>query len=293
VTVLKQDGSRVSAPLSRLLAQREHALATQIATFGSGSLDRVFRIGPHRELVGRPVASLPVLAARATSVEVDGRVLLDSVDRAAGFVPTFVEGRVQPTGTRADLAVALNGRVAAVTRTFDQHGQTRFSAMVPEDALRSGRNDVEVFAVEAAGGETRLVRLRGSDLRFSLVGGGAGIRIGARTVPVRAGSLRGVVRARRAATGWVFSGFAAQRTANRRVDTIVVFVGERAVYTGRAENLKPHAILGQPELGKTGFEFELPPSLLPAAGSSPVRVFALHDHAAAELRYAAPYPWRR
>ena len=72
-----------------------------------------------------------------------------------------------------------------------------------------------------------------------------------------------------------------------------MFVGDRAVYVGRAENLKPHAILGQPELGKTGFEFELPPSLLPAPDSAQrVRVFALHGHAASELRYDAAFPWR-
>jgi hypothetical protein len=110
---------------------------------------------------------------------------------------------------------------------------------------------------------------------------------------VRAGALRGVARAKREQTGWVFSGWAAQANANRRVDTLVVFVGDRAVYVGRAENLKPHAILGQPELGKTGFEFELPPSLLPAPdGAQRVRVFALHGHAASELRYDAAFPWR-
>ena len=64
------------------------------------------------------------------------------------------------------------------------------------------------------------------------------------------------------------------------------------VYVGRAENLKPHAILGQPELGKTGFEFELPPSLLPAPKSGTrVRVFALRGRAASELRYDAAFPW--
>jgi hypothetical protein len=77
------------------------------------------------------------------------------------------------------------------------------------------------------------------------------------------------------------------------VDTLVVFVGDRAVYTGRAENLKPHAILGEPELGKTGFEFELPPSLLPARGSGQrVRVFALRGRLASELRYDGAFPWR-
>ena len=110
--------------------------------------------------------------ARTTRVELDGRTLLDSVDRASGFVPTFLEGRLLPAGARNDLAVALNGKIAAVTTTFDQHGQTRFSALVPETALRNGRNAVEIFAVEQAGGALRLVRLRGSDVSFSLQNGG-------------------------------------------------------------------------------------------------------------------------
>jgi len=292
VTVLKQDGSRVSAPLSTLRARRSRALADQLAAFGTGSFDRVYRIGPHRELLGRDLSSLTVLPARSTRVELDGRTLLDSVDRASGFVPTFLEGRLLPAGARSDLAIALNGRVAAVTTTFDQRGQTRFSALVPEEALRNGRNAVEVFAVEQARGSLRLVRLRGSDVSFSLLRGGTAIRVGARTIPVRAGALRGVVRAKREQTGWVFSGWAAQGGANRRVDTLVVFVGDRAVYVGRAENLKPHAILGQPELGKTGFEFELPPSLLPAPQSGRrVRVFALRGPLASELRSDAAFPW--
>jgi hypothetical protein len=293
VTVLKQNGAPVSAQLSALRARRSRALREQIGTFGTGSFDRVYRIGPHRGLLGRTLSSLTVLPAGSRRVELDGRTLLDSVDRASGFVPSFLEGRLLPAGGRTDLAVALNGRVAAVTRSFDQHGETRFSALVPETALRNGRNAVEVFAVEQAGGLFRLVRLRGSDVGLSLLNDGAAIRIGARTIPVKAGALRGVVRAKREQTGWVFSGWAAQRSANRRVDTLVVFVGDRAVYVGRAVNLKPHAILGQPELGKTGFEFELPPSLLPPAGSgTPVRVYALHAHLASELRSDAAFPWR-
>jgi sulfatase-like protein len=294
VTVVRNDRLHLSAPLSTLLARRARTVSKQVSVFGTGSLDRVYRIGPHRELLGRSVSSLAVLpAASGTRVTIDDRQLLDSVDRTSGFVPVYLEGRLFPDGVRNDLAIALNGKVAAVTKTFDQHGQTRFTAMVREDALQNGRNAVEIFRLDDAGGSVRLVRLRGSDLSFSLLNGGSAIGIGARSIPVRAGALRGVVRARREQTGWVFSGWAAQRSANLRVDTLVVFVGDRAVYTGRAVNLKPQAILGQPELGKTGFEFELPPSLLPAADSSrPVRVFALHARTASELRYDAAFPWR-
>jgi hypothetical protein len=276
-----------------LRARRARALADRIALFGTGPFSRVYRVGPHRELVGRATASFRIAPSGEIGVNIDGRTLLDAVDRASGFVPSFIEGSLTGVAGRTALAVALNGKIAAVTWTFDQHGQARFSAMVPEDALRTGRNTVEVFAVEEALGGVELVRLRGSDVGFSLVDGGTAIQIGARRTRVSAGTLRGLVRARREQTGWVFSGFAAESGSNERVDTLVVFVGQQAVYVGRAENLKPHAILGQPELGKTGFEFELPPALLPAPGSPRrVRIFALRDRAASELRYAAGFPWR-
>ena len=293
VSVMKQDGSLVSDRLSVLRARRARALAGRIALFGTGPFSRVYRVGPYRELVGRATASLRIAPSGELGVNIDGRTLLDAVDRASGFVPSFIEGSLTGATGRTALAVALNGKIAAVTWAFDQHGQTRFSAMVPEDSLRTGRNTVEVFAVEDALGGVDLVRLRGSDVGFSLVDGGKAIQIGARRTKVSGGALRGLVRARREPTGWVFSGFAAQSGSNERVDTLVVFVGDHAVYVGRAENLKPHAILGQPELGKTGFEFELPPSLLPAPrGPRRVRVFALRGREATELRYGAGFPWR-
>jgi Sulfatase len=293
VSVMKQDGSLVSERLSVLRERRARAARERASEFGTGSFARVYAIGPHRELIGRSPASLPAAPSGSLAVKIDGATLLDAVDMGSGFVPSFIEGSVDGAAGTTDLAVALNGSIVAVTRTFDQHGQTRFSAMVPEEAFRTGRNAVEVFAVETAGETLRLARLRGSDVSFSLVSDGAVVQVGTRRVRVNTRALQGVVRAKREETGWVFSGFAAQRGTKKHVDTLVVFAGDRAVYVGRAENLKPHAILGQPELGKTGFEFELPPSLLPAPGSARrVRVFALRAHAASELRYDAAFPWR-
>jgi hypothetical protein len=153
-------------------------------------------------------------------------------------------------------------------------------------------NAVEVFVIDPAGGGVRLARLGGSEVSLTLRDGGAAIQSGARRIPVRPGALRGSVHATREPGGWVFTGFAAQQRANKRVDAIIVFAGDRAVYVGRADNLKPHAILGQPNLGKTGFEFELPPALLPEpATGARVRVYALDAGVAAELHYRAGFPW--
>jgi hypothetical protein len=59
------------------------------------------------------------------------------------------------------VAVAVNGRIQAVGRSFDLwwKGREFFSVMVPETALRMGRNRVEAFEVLPSGALARLQRL--------------------------------------------------------------------------------------------------------------------------------------
>ncbi len=69
--------------------------------------------------------------------------------------PTRVTGALQgvPFGEHRDLAVAVNGRIRAVGRSFDLWWKRRefFSMMVPETSLHAGRNRLEVFEVRAGG----------------------------------------------------------------------------------------------------------------------------------------------
>jgi hypothetical protein len=78
------------------------------------------------------------------------------------LVPCYIEGRVlsasaseQPTS----IAVAVNGTIRAVTRTYQLDGiRDRWSAMVPEAAFHDGENDVQYFAIESAPPDLRLTR---------------------------------------------------------------------------------------------------------------------------------------
>ena len=56
------------------------------------------------------------------------------------------------------MAVAVNGRIAATTRTYRGHdGETEVAAIVdPDRALRRGANRVEMFAVERDGATVEL-----------------------------------------------------------------------------------------------------------------------------------------
>nr|MDQ4041286.1 hypothetical protein [Actinomycetota bacterium] len=75
--------------------------------------------------------------------------------------PSHVTGVVDGLTGGRNLALAVNGRVRAVARTYSFVGDTRFSFMVPEYAFRAGYNDVRVFEVRREGRRLRLLRLRG------------------------------------------------------------------------------------------------------------------------------------
>ena len=82
--------------------------------------------------------------------------------RGSGVVPTQIAGHLEGgPGDARDLAVAVNGQIAAVGRSFRLagRGSESFAFMVPEDSLRDGNNTVEVFEV-VGGRRLRLLARR-------------------------------------------------------------------------------------------------------------------------------------
>ena len=128
----------------------------QARLFGTGS-DSLYRIGPNRRLLGRSLADLAIESASASTT---GFVPEFEFRASTGHSPTWFTGTLvsdDNPGAMRDLALAVNGRVTAVARTFRLRGEPaeRFSLMVPEAELRPGRNDAALFVVEGG----RLLRL--------------------------------------------------------------------------------------------------------------------------------------
>jgi hypothetical protein len=137
-------------PYEAFLRERDATVAAMRRLVGDSVFPGAAGWGPHARLVGRA-------AGRYERRETDGfAAVLDSPDayrrvqRSSGTVPVFITGRLEgaPGEERMHLAFALNGRIAAVGRSFAADEGQRFSAMVPETALREGENDVEVLAIE-------------------------------------------------------------------------------------------------------------------------------------------------
>ena len=287
-----QDVGEITRPLAELRARRRRTLAQQLATFGSGTFDPLYRVGPHPQLVGRKVSSLSVRPSPKAAVRLDGRSYLAAIDPSTDFLPTHVSGAITGAhGAQLDLAVAVNGTIASVTRTHLDQGQTRFATFVPEDSLRPGSNEVDVFAVHGAGRRLALEELRGGDLNLVLRDRDIESTEGKRT-RIDPAAIAGTVQVSKTAGGYAFKGLAATRKKHRLVDSLVVFADGKAIFAGAANDLRPLRFLDKGSLDKTRFRFELPRALLPAEGQDhSVRVFAIRGRVASELAYRGGYPW--
>jgi hypothetical protein len=269
----------------------------------------LYDVGPHRELIGRSVASLPVGEASPFAVRVAGRADYDEVDTSSGYLPALVAGRLSGADVPAsalNLAVAVNGSIRTVTRTFEHTERSaRFVAMVPEAAFRDRRNDVEVFVVrEQAGGLT----LRPTQVRPTTTYAVAKAHDGTlaallssegRLVPVVEDAVRGQVTRK----GDTFSGGALDVRRERLAEAVLMFEDGRfraahplragAIETLAVETLangKEHAV----QVSIPQFEFSVPGLALASEGGRDARLrfVGLSEDAASELSYGINFRLR-
>jgi Sulfatase len=162
VRIVKRDfSSVVSISKKRWIARRDAVVRRRLRELGSGDWPSLFTaFGPRRDLVGQQVAD--VQAASGVRATLSLAHSFRRVRRASGVVPCQIAGRIRGSGptTERDIAVAVNGRIAAVGRSFHLRGEKveSYSVMVPESSLHEGRNTVEVLQVEPDGDMALLAR---------------------------------------------------------------------------------------------------------------------------------------
>ena len=255
--------------------------------FGQGTAS-MYRIGPNRGLLGTSTADYQVTRASDATARLDGETLYANVRPASGFVPARVVGEVE--GTRpphgSPLAIAVNGRIAATTRTFTLGGRSRFAALVPETVFREGANGVDVFLVEPAAGGLRLRRLGGAgrESRYALAADRRSIVLPTgKRAAVEVGRLSGQVETSTRDGGTIrIRGWAADLRDRARVDRVVVFADRRLVYASDASIYRwtIPGVSGTRGLARVGFVAELP---VADVENSELRAFAVRGGVATEL----------
>ena len=272
-----------------LRAHRAEALRRQLRLFGAGD-DRpgLLGIGPHPELVGRSVAGIP-LRRSSLRASIDQTPDLQAVDKGSGFVPTHLTGSVSGPGANPslDLALAVNGRIAAVGRPLRGAGD-EFAMMISESALHDGSNRVQVLAVRSASGPVLTLLGQAGEAQRDLVLDRGVIRASKRR-PIAIGErIRGEVReSRRVGPVVRLSGWALDTRTRRPVQTILAFAGRRLVAVTRPRELDPRAatLLGVPPFD-LGWQAEIPEERLGGAGD--LRLFGVAGAAASALPFSCP-----
>jgi hypothetical protein len=117
---------------------------------------RLYDIHDAGELVGRSVDDLEVVAPSGAEAELARPEAYEDVDRASGVLPTHFVADLDGVGDDPAIAVALNGRIAAVSAPWPVDGSWHLEAMLVPELVRDGRNVVELYVVSGPEGRRRL-----------------------------------------------------------------------------------------------------------------------------------------
>lgn len=159
-TISQSDENRFSVTASAI--EDSTVVQSLRARFGSSAdPGNIYRIGPHPELLGLSTAHLLMADAPAMEMTLRRYQTRYSDDRNE-LVPCYFEGTVvSPRAHRGTvrIAVAVNGSIQAVTRTFEfERVSDRWTAMVPEEAFRVGENDVQFYEISGQAPDLRFTR---------------------------------------------------------------------------------------------------------------------------------------
>lgn len=161
VRMIRRDfSSTITVQAGSMERRRRANVRAKLRLFGSGDVRSLYTgIGPNRALIGRNTADLRPAGLGKVRATIKGAADLRSVNTRSLILPAQIAGPVRGgrRGQKRDVAVAVNGHVEAVGRSFYLRGsrQESFAVNVPEASLRPGRNTVEVFQVSR--GRLRLI----------------------------------------------------------------------------------------------------------------------------------------
>lgn len=155
-------GGTITVSAKTMEKRRRALLRSKIHKFGQGDFASLYTgIGPNRQLIGRFTAQLKPAAAGKVRSQIANAADMRNVDPKSIVHATQVAGSLTGVkkGANRDLAVAVNGRIEAVGRSFHLKGSSKesYAIMVPEVALHPGRNTVELYEVTGKGKKLQLI----------------------------------------------------------------------------------------------------------------------------------------
>ncbi len=147
---------------------------SQARAIAEGKIDSFGTTGPfglappgQADLLGVSIADVDVQTNSGTNATIRNTNAYADIDLDGPEIPSWISGVITPKPSDAGdliVAVAVNGQIAAVTRTFvNDDRNVEYGALIPPNAFRDGANRVDLILVQG----------EGTDRTFALVGGTA------------------------------------------------------------------------------------------------------------------------
>lgn len=273
-------------------------LPWQLDLFGTGESLTALRLrSGHSDLVGRSVAALPVDGHQEKAmVSLETLDALGNIDLRGESLPVYWRGEISGLSDGEKgllLALALNGTVEAVVPIYSWNDKPfQFSAMIPQAALKAGKNEFRAFLVRQVGMDRRMVELMTTAPRseFEISQGTDGsetiVSASGRRIKIAPGKVDGWAdHLKKSEFLLEISGWAAETEPKVPAAEILIFADGKFIHAGspNAEREDVSKVLGAPGLVGSGYRFRIPLKTWGKAHSS-VRVFGVtRDGQASEL----------
>jgi Sulfatase len=112
--------------------------------------------GDARQLVGELVSEMNVEPLGTTTASVPDAESHENTEPDAPLLPALLEGELYgPRATAGErLAIAMNGRIVATTRAYEEDELVHFYAMLPPHWFGAPPNELEIYLIEDVGART-------------------------------------------------------------------------------------------------------------------------------------------
>jgi uncharacterized membrane protein len=135
--------------LGDLSAERAESLERKERRFGRGDQAALYAPSGARHLLGMRMNQPAMRVAPDVQIKMGNPNQFEAVRRDQDPLPLYVRGVLSTSrGDPLSVAVVVNGAVAAVAHSYRERGVHVFGTLIPEAALRDGKNTVEAFVVD-------------------------------------------------------------------------------------------------------------------------------------------------
>jgi len=220
----------------------EGAIARSVAEAAQGNSAYLETTVDDQALIGRDAADLPIRDGAALGASIRDLDYFRNVDLAGDFIPAHVNGVLESADNISHrLAVALNGRIVALTRSYPDRDDWKFSTVLPESAFLQGSNALDLYAVSVDQGQLILTAVESADDMPADEWRLEGNRLSrnGEALAVDPTGIQGRIDyiSRDGQSIEVF-GWAIDAAERRALRAILVFDGEQLVYAGETRMLR-------------------------------------------------------